>query len=438
MRRQSARVAAISSLATLLLGCASTAGPAPKVSANTPAPVAAKATGQAGTTPNAALPVSSTNLEDQIQAAVDLRIHGDTAKATHALAQLVLVAPDDPRVLGEYGKALVQQGRSDDAAAFLKRAIQLKPGDWTLYSALGIAYDQMDDRKNAKVAYDGALLLRPGDPTVLNNYAVSRMLAKDYDGAQRLLMQAQAAGGNLPKIVSNLQLLAQLRASKAPAATATRTTSTPLGTAKTNVPATASASAPSTIASRAPNPAGAAGAAFSATEAKSQPAVIVMQRIPTDTPQAAPQSLSRPGSMPTKASAAAKATSVERTAKGGPRTITPEGALKTDSRETASVVPKNGPIPAAANPMMQTENTKTSNAGKPVHPAAATSAALGRPSTHVTANIRPKPAKSIASVQPLKTAAAKSASGGSAKPAAIAQRDKAAPLPALRTADQGE
>ncbi|MBN9572092.1 MAG: hypothetical protein J0H30_13925, partial [Alphaproteobacteria bacterium] len=49
--------------------------------------------------------------------------------------------------------------------------------DWTLYSAIGMAYDQKDDFANSKLAYDRALLLAPGEPAVLNNYAMSRMLA---------------------------------------------------------------------------------------------------------------------------------------------------------------------------------------------------------------------------------------------------------------------
>ena len=35
------------------------------------------------------------------------------------------------RVVGEYGKLLVQQGRSSDAVQFLSRAVQLAPSDWT-------------------------------------------------------------------------------------------------------------------------------------------------------------------------------------------------------------------------------------------------------------------------------------------------------------------
>lgn len=37
---------------------------------------------------------------------------------------------------------------ADDAIAFLDRAIQLQPGDWTLYSAQGVAYDQEGKYQN--------------------------------------------------------------------------------------------------------------------------------------------------------------------------------------------------------------------------------------------------------------------------------------------------
>ena len=65
-----------------------------------------------------------------------------TMPAQRDLAQLTLIAPDNPNVVGEYGKALVQQGRPHDALDFLNRAAQLQPADWTLFSAMGVAYDQ--------------------------------------------------------------------------------------------------------------------------------------------------------------------------------------------------------------------------------------------------------------------------------------------------------
>jgi Flp pilus assembly protein TadD len=385
-----------------------------------------------GITPVAA---ASTNLEDQIQAAVALRVHGDLAKATHALAQLVLVAPDDARVVGEYGKVLVQQGRSDDAVAFLKRAVQIKPGDWTLYSALGVAYDQMDDRKNAKVAYDRALLLHPGDPTVLNNYAVSRMLAKDYDSANRLLMQAQAAGGNLPKIASNLQLLAQLRGANAPALASRKPANTASGSPKSIAAPSASSLGSRATGLNSPDPAvsastppGASGKVattipaapkrvISATalpagaEAKTGPAVVVMQRVPSDTPAPSRRpsgrfAIDKP-LMPTEAAAS------HRTAGAGPKRITPETTLNVPSNPAGLRQPEKNASAAVASARITTSP-------KP----AATNLAAKRATVpaardHTAKNI----VRSAASTQ-------------AATRTAPAQGN--APLPALRTADQGE
>jgi Flp pilus assembly protein TadD len=85
------------------------------------------------------------NLTSELTKAKTLRQQGDFGGAAHALAQLMLVAPDDARVIGEYGKVMVNQGRSDDAIAFLKHALDMAPNDWSLYSAIGMAYDQKDD-----------------------------------------------------------------------------------------------------------------------------------------------------------------------------------------------------------------------------------------------------------------------------------------------------
>jgi Flp pilus assembly protein TadD len=328
MRREHARIAAISSLATLLLGCASTPAATPATVA--PGKTAAASATASSKTPAASkeassLPATSTNLEEQIQAAVALRMHGDTAQATRALAQLVLVAPDDPRVLGEYGKALVQQNRADDAVAFLKRAVEINANDWALYSALGVAYDQMDDRKNAKAAYDRALLLHPNDPAVLNNYAVSRMLAKDYDSAQRLLIQARAAGGDLPKIAGNLQLLVQIRASKAQASAGAKATTAPSEPQKTVVSADTPAKA---------------------ADARMAPAVA-MQRIAPDasSAQSTPAIRARP-------------VSPDRTASMAPRAITP-GAGAKESDLVGAQVPKSAAKPPEAKSIRAASAQKT-------------------------------------------------------------------------------
>jgi Flp pilus assembly protein TadD len=151
-----------------------------------------------------------TTLEGEIQRAQELRSKGNYDEAGRSFAQLLLVAPDDARVVGGYGKVLEQQGHSQQALAFLKHAVELNPNDWSLQSALGIAYDQNDDHKSARGAYDRALALKPGEGSVLNNYAVSRMLAGDYASAKRMFAEAQSRGVSNPKIALNLDKLASL------------------------------------------------------------------------------------------------------------------------------------------------------------------------------------------------------------------------------------
>ena len=215
------RAAAMTAASALCLlwtaGCASTSADSSKATT----PVAAKPA-DAMPDPHADLATLAKNLpgtlDGEIRRAQLLRSKGDYDEAARSLAQLMLVAPDDARVVGEYGKVLEQQGHSREALPFLKRAVQLKPGEWTVLSALGIAYDQTDDHASARSAYEQALKLKPADPSILNNYAVSRMLAGDYAGAQRLLAQAQANGASNAKIAGNLEKLAALAPPPSPQA----------------------------------------------------------------------------------------------------------------------------------------------------------------------------------------------------------------------------
>ena len=152
-----------------------------------------------------------TDLEGGIRQAQLMRNAGQYDDAIHVLSQLMLVASDDPRVVSEYGKSLAEKGRAQDAVEFLNRAIELSANDWTLYSALGVSYDQLGNQTAARAAYEHALALKPDEPSVLNNYALSRMLANDPDGARRLIAEAKAAGGDKDaKIAANIAMLNKL------------------------------------------------------------------------------------------------------------------------------------------------------------------------------------------------------------------------------------
>ena len=168
------------------------------------------------TTPDPAAAVAQ-SVDAGVRDAQLKRSQKDYAGAVKVLSQLMLVAADDPRVVGEYGKVLVQQGRASDALDFLNRAVQLQSNDWTLYSALGVAYDQKADYDNARLAYERALALKPGESAVLNNFAMSRLQAGDLDNARRMIAEADAAGKD-ERIKRNLTMIAGLKAPAKPAA----------------------------------------------------------------------------------------------------------------------------------------------------------------------------------------------------------------------------
>ena len=166
---------------------------------------------------NRSVDSAPTELNSALAKAQISRKVGDFAEATKILSQLVLFAPDDPRVLGEYGKTLAAQGRSGDARAFLERAIQLQPGEWSFHSALGVAHDQMGEYKEAQAAYDRALQLKPGETAALNNAALSYMQSGDLDSAERMIQQASATTTDKARIEYTMALVQRLKASRQPA-----------------------------------------------------------------------------------------------------------------------------------------------------------------------------------------------------------------------------
>jgi hypothetical protein len=83
-----------------------------------------------------------------------------------------------------------------------------------------VAYDQKGEYLAAQAAYGRALLLKPGDPTVLSNAALSHVQTGDLDGAEALLMQASPSAAEFPRIASNLALVRSLRNSRPPQAAA--------------------------------------------------------------------------------------------------------------------------------------------------------------------------------------------------------------------------
>jgi len=153
----------------------------------------------------------SANFDAALRQAQDLRKRGEFDSASRVLGQLVIAAPNDARVIGEYGKVMLESGRTEDAVAFLERAITLKDTDWTLFSALGIAYDQSGKAEAARAAFNHALALKPGEPAVLTNLALSHIQAGELDEAERLLVQASEHETDVPGLADKLAMVRSLK-----------------------------------------------------------------------------------------------------------------------------------------------------------------------------------------------------------------------------------
>lgn len=324
-----------------------------------------------------------TDLDGGVRQAQLLRLAGDYDGAVKILSQLMLVAADDPRVVSEYGKTLTQQGRAQDALPFLTRASELQPDNWSVYSAMGVAYDQLGDQNAARNAYEHALQLRPADPGVLNNYALSRMVANDPAGAQALMEKARIAGGaDNAQIARNMKMVASMIPQKdAPAPLAyTISKAAPAAAPKIvasaqpkpfvnlpQAPAQSMAQAPvQNMAQAAPRPLVMQPAPQQVAQAP-QPRLVVMQRVPDD-PLAGPYS-----GTPKKAVATVKS-------KARPQAV---AAAKADAKTEAKAEakPAKADVKAAAAvppplPPLPSDKTVAKAEAKPVAKASAKPAAV--------------------------------------------------------------
>ena len=271
------------------------------------------------------------DLPGEIERAHVLRLRGDYDDASKSLAQIMMIAPDDPRVVSEYGKTLLQAGRAQEAVGFLKRAAQISPNDWTVYSAMGVALDQAGDHASAKLAYQRALSIKPGEPSVLNNLAVSRMLAGDVSGAKTILAKASTTGTDQPKIANNLAAMNAMQkpAALAPVMTAAATQKpvTPPPTPMIQKPVTQAALPPAV--SAAPQKLASTDAPAIVMGDKKPGLNVVMQAVPID-PLAGPVASRAPHKL-AEAKPAKKPVTKFAAAKPTPKIEAPAPALRTAS-----------------------------------------------------------------------------------------------------------
>jgi Flp pilus assembly protein TadD len=154
---------------------------------------------------------SPRDAEAAVRYAQALRAIGQRAQAAAVLEQSAIHNPENPAVLGAYGRALADNGNYGQALEVLNRAHTPDQPDWRILSVQGAVLDQMGKHQEARRHYASALRLMPDEPSVLSNLGLSYALSKNLPEAEKTLRHAAAQRGAEPKVRQNLALVVGLQ-----------------------------------------------------------------------------------------------------------------------------------------------------------------------------------------------------------------------------------
>ena len=100
-------------------------------------------------------------------------------------AKVLEVLPRDAEAQLNYGKAVHEQGRVDEALAHYKSAIELKPNHAEAHRQLALAYKDTRDLSSAAAHYEKSLELDPKNARAESNYAGVLLAQGKYGEARR-------------------------------------------------------------------------------------------------------------------------------------------------------------------------------------------------------------------------------------------------------------
>jgi Flp pilus assembly protein TadD len=144
--------------------------------------------------------------EIAISYAQALRRTEQQAQAVAVLEQAAIKNPKHKGLLAEYGRALAQNGRLQQALDVLGRAHTPDQPDWRILNAQGAIHDQLGNYREARRFYSTALKMVPEEPSVLSNLGLSYILSKDLKTAESTLRRAAASPRAEKRVRQNLAL----------------------------------------------------------------------------------------------------------------------------------------------------------------------------------------------------------------------------------------
>ena len=144
-------------------------------------------------------------------------------EAVAVMQAAAVKAPKDEDVLGEYGKALADDGQLSQAKDVLTRAYTPDRPRWDVMSVQGSVADRLGDHAAAMQFYRSALKIAPGEPGILTNMAISYALMKQLPEAEQALRAAAASPKAAPRTRGDLALVLALEGKFAEAEKVART-----------------------------------------------------------------------------------------------------------------------------------------------------------------------------------------------------------------------
>lgn len=108
---------------------------------------------------------------------------GAPGEAVEYFRRVEALEPMNARGYEGEGRALLAAGDHEASEVALRKAVELDSGSAKAHEALGVLLDKLGRLDESIVHYEAARKARPRDPSILNNYGVSRYLRRDYDAA---------------------------------------------------------------------------------------------------------------------------------------------------------------------------------------------------------------------------------------------------------------
>ncbi len=133
---------------------------------------------------------------------------------SRAFAVLESAHKSDPKnreLSSEYGRIAIQVGKIALAEELLNKAGGYDSDDWKTVSAKGVLLSKRGDYKGAQQYFKRALDLKPHQPSVISNLAMSYALVGKPELAEKYIRRASELAPNNKQVQQNLALILGIR-----------------------------------------------------------------------------------------------------------------------------------------------------------------------------------------------------------------------------------